>query len=139
MAMAIPKAARREGFKPKRKDEKNIEKIGVVLTRTVAFKIVVSFTADMKNMKCKPRKNPRKTSFFKFFQAWPKPRDILKAIIITTRTAQAIIKRQKAIEKTSNVGKNLMKMDAVPNRIPAATPSNNVNLLVFISVKLIWH
>ncbi len=37
------------------------------MTRTVAFKIVVSFTADMKNMKCKPRKRLRTKRFPKFF------------------------------------------------------------------------
>lgn len=135
IAMAIPKTAKREGLKLKRKDERNTEKIGVVLTRTVAFKIVVSFTADTNKMKCRPRKNPNNTSLFKFFQAWPKPRVILKAKIIKDKAAQAIIKRQKAIEKTSNVGKYLINMEAVPKRIPAAMPSNSVNFLVLTRVK----
>jgi hypothetical protein len=54
-----PKIARRDGLSLKMKLEMKIEKIGVVLTRTVAFRIVVSFTADMKNIKCKLRKKLR--------------------------------------------------------------------------------
>jgi len=46
-----PKIARRDGLSLKTKLEMNVEKIGVVLTRTVAFRIVVSFTADTKNIK----------------------------------------------------------------------------------------
>jgi hypothetical protein len=35
--------------------------MGVVLTKTVAFKIVVSLTAETKNVKRKPSRNPRKS------------------------------------------------------------------------------
>jgi len=57
-----PTIARRDGLSLKRKLETNIENIGVVLTRTVAFRIVVSFTADMKNMKWRARKKLRMRS-----------------------------------------------------------------------------
>ena len=46
-----PNRARREGLILKRKLEISIEKIGAVLTSTVALSMVVSFTADTKNMK----------------------------------------------------------------------------------------
>ena len=46
-----PKRAKREGLILKKKLEISIEKMGVVLTSTVALSMVVSFTADTKNMK----------------------------------------------------------------------------------------
>jgi hypothetical protein len=42
----------------------------------------------------------------------------------------ATIKRQKAIEIESKLGKYRMKMDAVPKKTPAATPSRRESLLV---------
>ena len=42
---------------------------------------------------------------------------------IMPRVAEAIIRRQKAMEDMSRALRNLMKMAAVPNRIPSSTPS----------------
>lgn len=50
-AIIKPTRAFFEGFTLNMKDEMSIENIGVVFTRTVAFSIVVSFTADMKKTK----------------------------------------------------------------------------------------
>jgi hypothetical protein len=36
------------------------------------------------------------------------------------------------MEKTSRLGRNLMKMAAVPKRIPAVIPSINVRFLVLV-------
>jgi len=47
--IAKPIRASFEGFCLKMKAEMNIENIGAVLTSTVAFRIVVSFTEDMKS------------------------------------------------------------------------------------------
>jgi len=77
--------------------ETNIEKMGLVLTRTVAFRIVVSFTADMKNMKWRLRKKLRMKSSFRFFLTRLKLKDFLKIIKITARVKLAIIRRQKAM------------------------------------------
>jgi hypothetical protein len=47
---------------------------------------------------------------------------------------QAMIKRQKAIEKVSRFWRNLMKMAAVPKRMPAVIPSITAILLVLIRI-----
>jgi hypothetical protein len=49
--ITIPTIARREGFSLKNTLEISVEKMGVVLTKTVAFKIVVSLTAEKKEYK----------------------------------------------------------------------------------------
>jgi len=110
--------------------EINIEKIGVVLTRTVAFSIVVSFTADMKNMKCNPRKKLRANKLIKFFFTRLKLKDFLQTTNITVKDRQAIIKRQKAIENESKSLRNFMKIAAVPKRNPAVMPSIKDSFLV---------
>jgi hypothetical protein len=125
-----PTIARRDGLSLKRKLEINMEKMGVVLTRTVAFRIVVSFTAEIKNIKCKPRKKLRMKRSFKFFFIRLKLNDFPRIINIIARVRQAIIKRQKAIENASRSCRNLMKMAAVPKRTPAVTPSVKASFLV---------
>jgi hypothetical protein len=129
-----PKIARRDGLSLKIKLETNIEKIGVVLTRTVAFKIDVSFTADMKKIKCKPRKKLRKQMSFKFFRTSLKLKDFLKTNNIAAKAKQAIISRQKAIENASKFCRNLMKMAAVPKKTPAVMPSVKANFLVLTRI-----
>jgi hypothetical protein len=47
----MPAIAKREGFNLKMNDDTNIDQIAVVLTRTVAFRIVVSSAAETKRMK----------------------------------------------------------------------------------------
>jgi hypothetical protein len=132
--IAKPKIAKRDGLSLKMKLDTNIEKIGVVLTRTVAFRIVVSFTADMKNIKCKPRKKLRIKRSFKFFLTRLKLNDFLRTINIVTKAKQAIINRQKAIENASKPCRNLMKIAAVPKRTPAVMPSVKANFLVLTSI-----
>jgi 7-keto-8-aminopelargonate synthetase-like enzyme len=118
--------------------EMSIEKMGVVLTRTVAFNIVVSFTADMKNMKCNPRKKPRTKRLIKFFLARLKLKDFLRTISITAKVKEAIIKRQKAMEKESRFCRNFMKIDAVPKRTPAVIPSVSTSLLVLTCISTVF-
>jgi hypothetical protein len=129
-----PKIARRDGLSLKMKLETNIEKMGDVLTRTVAFKIVVSFTADMKNIKCKLRKKLRIRISFKFFFTRLRLKDFPKIINIIAKVRQAIINRQKAIENASKFCRNLMKMAAVPNRTPAIMPSVKASFLVLTRI-----
>jgi hypothetical protein len=43
--------------------------------------------------------------------------------IMTIKVTEAITRRQKTMEKTLRVSRNLTKMAAVPNRVPAITPS----------------
>jgi hypothetical protein len=131
-----PIIARRDGLILKRKFETNIEKIGVVLTRTVAFRIVVSFTADMKNIKCNPRKKLRMKRSFKFLFTRLKLKGFLRTINIIARAKQAIIKRQKAMENESKFGRNLMRIAAVPKRTPAVIPSVKASFLVLPRIQI---
>ena len=130
-----PIMARLEGLMLKRKLEMNTEKIGVVFTRIVAFRIVVSFTADTKNMKWRLSKKLRMRSSFRFFFTRFKLSDFPRTISITARVRQAIIRRQKAIWNVSMFCRNLMKMAAVPKRIPAVMPSVKASFFV---LTLIW-
>ena len=129
-----PKIAKRDGLMLKRKVETNTEKIGVVFTRTVAFRIVVSFTADMKNMKWRARKTLRMNSSFRFFLTTLKLKDFFRTINTMTRIRQAIIRRQKAIQNVSRFCRNLMKMAAVPKRTPAVMPSVRASFLVLTRI-----
>jgi hypothetical protein len=129
-----PKIARRDGLSLKIKLETNIEKIGVVLTRTVAFRIVVSFTANMKKIKCKLRKKLRKKMSFKFFFTRSKLKDFPETNNIVVKARQAIINRQKAMENASKFCRNLMKMAAVPKRTPAVMPSVKASFLVLTRI-----
>jgi hypothetical protein len=129
-----PKIARRDGLSLKMKLETNIEKMGVVLTRTVAFRIVVSLTAYMKKIKCKPRKKLRMRSSFRFFLTRSKLKDFLRTINIIAKAEQAIINRQKAIENASKPCRSLMKMAAVPKKTPAVMPSVKASFLVLTSI-----
>jgi len=132
--MVKPIIATLDGFSLKMKLETNIEKIGVVLTRTVAFRMVVSLTADMKNMKCKPRKKLRIIKSFIFFRRMPWLNDFLRTSEIMASTRQAIIRRQKAMENASTLWRNLMKIAAVPKRMPAIIPSVRASFLVLIGI-----
>jgi hypothetical protein len=129
-----PASASRLGLILNKKLETSIEKMGEVLTRTVAFRIVVSFTADTKNMKCKPRKKLRMRSSFAFFLTKTRLNGLLATISIAVRAKQAIMIRQKAIENASKPCRNLMKMAAVPKRMPAAMPSVKASSLVLIRI-----
>lgn len=50
--------------------------------------------------------------------------------MMIARVAEAMISRQRAIENMLTSA-NRMKMLAVPNSVPAATPSSSANLRVF--------
>jgi hypothetical protein len=124
----------RDGLSLKTKLEIRTEKIGVVLTRTVALSIVVSFTADTKNMKCRPRKKLRTMRSLKFLRTRSRLNGFRKASSIKAKARHATIKRQKAIENESTYCRNLMKMAAVPKRIPAMIPSVRANFLVLVCI-----
>jgi hypothetical protein len=132
--IAKPKIAKRDGLSLKMKLETNVEKIGVVLTRTVAFKIVVSFTADTKKMKCRLRKKLRMKRSFEFLFTRSRLKGLLRAINSTAKATQAIISRQKAIENVSKPCRNLTKMAAVPKRTPAVIPSVKASFLVLTCI-----
>ncbi len=55
----MPNAAKRDGFNLKINEETNMDQIGVVFTKTVAFIMVVSKTAETNRMKCSPIRTPR--------------------------------------------------------------------------------
>lgn len=129
--MVRPKIAIRDGLSLNMKLETSMEKIGVVLTRTVAFRMVVSFTADAKNMKWRPMNVPRISRLFRFSLTSFELNFFFNTINIVARPAQAIMRRQKTIEKASMFGRSLMRIAAVPNKIPAIAPSVNASFLVF--------
>jgi hypothetical protein len=128
--MIMPAVEKRDGLSLRSKTETTIEKIGVVLTRTVAFRIVVSFTADTNSVKCKPRNTLRTKRPIMFFLTRLKLKGLLNSTNTATRATQAIIKRQKTIDNVSTFGINLMKIAAVPNRTPAIMPSVRASFLV---------
>lgn len=65
--IASPTNAKRDGFRLKTKLDIKSEKKGTVLTKTVAFRIVVSFNETVKKTKCNPKKTLRIISLFAFF------------------------------------------------------------------------
>ena len=133
-----PNRAKREGLILKRKLEISIEKMGVVLTSTVALSMVVSFTADTKNMKWSPRKIPKIVKSLRFLAILLNLRFFLIAARIKVKIADAMTSRQKAIENVSSCFRKRMKMDAVPKRIPAVMPSVNASVRVRLGVKAIF-
>lgn len=50
-------------------------------------------------------------------------KDSLRTNVVPTKTAEAIIRRQKAREETLRTSRSRMKIDYVPNSIPAMKPS----------------
>jgi hypothetical protein len=128
-----PKTACREGLSFNMKFDTKIEKMGVVFTRTVALRIVVSFTAEMKNTKWSPRKKLRIRSCLMFLLKMLKLNDFPDTINTAVSARLAITRRQKAIEKASRLS-NRMKTDAVPKRTPAIKPSVKACLLVRPSI-----
>lgn len=129
---AMPKTARREGFNLKMKEETNMDHMGVVFTKTVAFIIVVSKTAETNNMKCKPKRIPRTEIRPKSFRNKLQLKDFLKGKI-AAKMSEAIIKRHKAMEKilmNPCPFRKVMNIAAVPKRAPAIEPSRRANLLL---------
>lgn len=107
----------------KSKVEMSTEKIGAVFTKTVAFRIVVSITADTKRMKWSPIRTPKREIHLMFAFTIPKLKDCFKTGVIAIKVAEAIMRRQKAMEETLRPLRSLMKIAAVPNSIPAMEPS----------------
>ena len=123
----MPNSTVRDGFSLKMIVETNMDHIAVVLTSTVALIIVVSKTAETKSMKWSPNKTPSTA-------IWPMSRrivfqsDDLRVVHrITAKITDATTKRQKAIEKTLTPIMRLMKIAAVPKRVPATMPSRIAN------------
>ena len=104
----------------------------VVLTNTVALIMLVSKTAETNNMKCKPKRTPRTPIRPIWFRMGPQRIDFLKARIITTKTKDAIIKRQNAIDKTLTPVRKRMNMAAVPKNVPAIAPSKRASLRLLL-------
>ena len=125
-----PAIAPLDGLILKAMPEMRTEKMGAVLTRTVAFNTVVSLTAETKRMRCIPRKRPRKKRPLMFLYIRSALKDFRKTSTTMRRAVQAIIIRQNAIEKVSKVPRNLTKIEAVPNSVPPIVPSANEILLV---------
>ena len=107
-----------------------MEKIGVVFTKTTAFRREVSFTAEMNKMKWTPKSIPSIRKSFKLLLKKPVTRVFLRARIMQPRATHAIISLQRAIEKTVIPGNNRMNIAAVPKRKPAVTPSSNAVFLL---------
>jgi hypothetical protein len=125
----MPKTAKRDGFSWNIKDDTNIDQTAVVFTSTVAFKIVVSKTAETKRIKCKPRRKPRTRILGKFVLNKALGKGFFKAATRKARNNDAIIKRQRAIEKTLSPLSKRIKTAAVPKSAPPITPSASAVLL----------
>jgi hypothetical protein len=125
-----PTIAGADGLILKAKLEMKTEKSGAVLTRTVAFNTVVSLTAEMKKIRCTPRKRPSKKRSLMFLFIRSALNNLRKASTTIRRAALAIIIRQNAIEKVSIIPRNLTKIDAVPKSMPPTVPSAKESLLV---------
>ncbi len=128
----MPNTAKREGFNLKTKEETNIDQIGVVFTNTVALIMVVSKTAETNSMKCRPKRIPKTETRRKSFRSRSQLKDLLETRIIMIRMSEAIIKRQKAIEKTLRPVRKRINMAAVPKRVPAVAPSRSATLLLLL-------
>jgi len=111
-----------------------MEKIGVVLTKTVALRTVVSLIEDVKNMKWSPRKTPKTNRSLRFFCATLRVEDLRKNRSIIDNAAEAVTTRQNAIEKALISPRNLVKIAAVPKRTPATIPSVKASVLVLSDI-----
>lgn len=107
--------------------------MGVVFTSTVAFSMLVFLTAETKKMKCTPRSIPstkkclalpRIRSILNFARA------LLKTRIARTSMPDAIINRQIDMEN-GFMSVRRIRIAAVPNNNPAASPSSRENFRVF--------
>jgi len=125
----MPKTARRDGFNLKTRDDTNMDQMGVVFTNTVAFKIVVSDTAETKNMKCKPNKTPRTKICERFFLKRFLIRGLRNKIRKIMRKMDAITRRQRAFEKTFKPSRRRKNMAPVPKSAPAVIPSKRAAFL----------
>jgi len=67
-----------------------------------------------------------------FFFTIRKLKDSLRTRVMPTRSTEAIIRRQKAREETLRTSRSLMKIDEVPNSIPAISPSVRAVLLLLL-------
>jgi hypothetical protein len=128
--IASPISAKREGTCLNKRIETSIEKNGTVLTKTVAFRIVVSLSAAVKNTKWRPMKTLRTNSSLAFFLTSPNWDVFSKTTDITIKARQAMVNRQNTIDRESKYCTNLTKIAAVPKRTPAVTPSTKAVFLV---------
>jgi hypothetical protein len=113
--------------------EINMEKIGVVFTKTVAFRRDVSFTAEMNKMKWTPKSMPSIRKSLKFLLKKLVTTGFLRARTMQARAPQAIISLQRAMDKTFIPGNNRMNIAAVPKRKPAVMPSSKAVFLLLIT------
>lgn len=81
---------------------------------------------------CNPKNIPRIEICLMFFSTIRKLKDSLRTRVMPTKTTEAIIRRQKAREETLRTSRSLMKMDDVPNSIPAIKPSVRAVLLLLL-------
>ena len=109
----------------------NIEKIGAVFTKTVAFSKDVFLTANTKRMKWLPRRNPKIRNSLEALQEKFILSVFLRMRSITAKAAHAMISRQKTIQKEFTSGNKRMNIAAVLNRNPARIPSDNATRLLF--------
>ena len=71
---------------------------------------------------CSARNIPRIRICLMFFFTVCRLNDFFRIRVMPARSAEAIIRRQKARE-TLRMSRSLMKMDDVPNSVPAMIPS----------------
>lgn len=72
---------------------------------------------------CSARNVPRNVICLMFFFIVCVLNGFFRIRVMPTRSAEAIIRRQNAREETLRTSRSIMKMDEVPNSIPAVNPS----------------
>ncbi len=82
---------------------------------------------------CNPKNIPRIEICLTFSFIIRKLKDSLATRAMPTKATEAIIRRQKAREETLRTSRSLMKMDDVPNSIPAMKPSVKAVLLLLLN------
>ncbi len=67
-----------------------------------------------------------------FFSTTRKFKDSPRTKVMPTKNTEAIVKRQNAREEALRTSRSLMKIDEVPNSIPAMKPSLRAVLLLLL-------
>ena len=110
--------------------ETTIAMTGVVLTRTVAFKMLVDLTDETKRTKWEPNRRPSNEILLRLALRAFNLKGIRSEADRIIRRIDATISRPIAIDKAFNAGRSLMKTAADPKKKPAHRPSSMAVLLL---------
>ncbi len=83
---------------------------------------------------CSPRNVPRIVICLMFSFILRRLKGFFRIRVMPAMAVEAIVRRQKAREETLRMSRSLMKMDDVPNSIPAAKPSVRAVFLLLLGM-----